>query len=67
MEHEGDNYTNRDWCFGTVTKGTIQTIELLRTVRLLRKILEICCHSDSSEKASAKADMQKSQGKIIIN
>ena len=20
MEHEGDNYTNRDWYFGTVTK-----------------------------------------------
>ena len=21
MEHEGDNYTNCDWCFDTVTKG----------------------------------------------
>ena len=55
MEHEVDNYTNCDWCFGTVTKGllkvledlevggrmeTIQTTALLRTARILRKVLE---------------------------
>ena len=50
MEYEGDNCTNRDWCFGTVTKGlvkgledkevgerveTIQTTALFRTARIL--------------------------------
>ena len=55
MEHEGDNNTNRDWCFGTVNKGllkgledlevggrveTIQTPALLRTARILRRVLE---------------------------
>ena len=52
MEHSGDNYTNCDWC--TVTKGllkdlvdfevggrveTIQTTALLKTARILGKIL----------------------------
>ena len=27
MEHEGDNYTNRDWCFGTVTKILLKGLE----------------------------------------
>ena len=59
--------------FGTVTKGllkgledlevggrvkTIQTTELLRTARILRSVLETCCHSDSSEKPSANADVK---------
>ena len=50
MKHEGDNYTNRDWCFwyshqrivkyngGRVE--TIQTSTLLRTARILRRIQE---------------------------
>ena len=53
MEHSGDNYTN--YTFGTVTKGllkgledlevggrveTIQTTALLRTARILRRVLE---------------------------
>ena len=53
-EHAGDNYTNSDWCFGTVTKGllkgleelevggrveTIKTTALLRTARILRRVL----------------------------
>ena len=53
MEHEGDDYTNCDWCFSTVTKGllkgleelnvgvrveTVQTTALLRTARILRKV-----------------------------
>ena len=55
MEHECDNYTNRYWCFDTVPKGllkglkdlkvggqveTIQTTELLRTARILRRVFE---------------------------
>ena len=51
--------------FGTVTKGlpkglenlevggqveTIQTTALLKMARILRRVLETCCHSDSSEK-----------------
>ena len=61
---------------GTVTKGllkgledlevggrveTIQTTALLRTARILRRVLETC-HSNSSERASAKPDAKKSQG-----
>ena len=66
--------------FGTVTKGllkgledlelggrveTIQTIALLRTARILR-LEETCCHSDSSEKPSANADVKSSNEWIII-
>ena len=55
MEHEGAIYTNCDWCFWHITKGiikgpedlevdgrveTIQTTELLRTARILRRVLE---------------------------
>ena len=61
--------------FGTVTKGllkgleelevggrveTIQTTALLRTTRILRSVLETCCHSVSSEKLSANADVKSS-------
>ena len=57
--------------FGTVTKGllkgledlevggivkTIQTTTFLRTARILRRLEETCCHSNSSEKTSAKTD-----------
>ena len=57
MEYEGENYTN--CAFGTVTKGllkvlgdlevggrveTIQTTVLLRMARILRRVLETCCH-----------------------
>ena len=60
--------------FGTITKGllkgledlevggqveTIQMTALLRTARILRRVLEIC-HSDSSEKPSANADVKNS-------
>ena len=56
MEHEGDNYTYCVSALFTVTKGllkeledlevgrqveTIQTTSLLRTARILRRILEI--------------------------
>ena len=63
--------------FGTVTKGllkglddlevdgrveTIQTTALLRTARILRRVLEeICCHSNYCEKPSANADVKNSK------
>ena len=55
MEYESDVYTNCNWCLGTVTKGliqgledleitgrvgTIQTTALLRSSRILRRVLE---------------------------
>ena len=61
--------------FGTVTKRllkgfedlevggrveTIQTTALLRRARILRKVLEICCRSNSSERPSALADVKNS-------
>ena len=61
--------------FGTVTKGllnglvdldvggrveAIQTTALLITARILRRILETCCNSNSSEKPSANADVKSS-------
>ena len=66
---------------GTVTKGllkgledlevggrvdTIQTTALLRTARILRRVLETCCHSNSSEKPSANTDVKNSWGVVII-
>ena len=69
--------TNVFGAFGTVTKGllkgledlevgggvvTIQTTTLLRTTRILRRVLETwgdCCHPDSCEKPSANADVKK--------
>ena len=62
---------------GTVTKGllkgledlevggrveTIQTTALLKTARILRRVLETCCHSNSSEKPSANTDVKTSKG-----
>ena len=61
--------------FGMVTKGllkrlddfeaggwleTIQTTAFLRTVRILKRVLETCCHSNSSERPSAKTDVKNS-------
>ena len=40
---------------------TIQTTTLLRSVRILRRVLETCCHSDSREKPSADADVKNSE------
>ena len=38
---------------------TIQTRVLLRLARILRRVLETCCHSNSSEKPSANAGVKK--------
>ena len=61
--------------FGTVTKTLqkglgdlkvggrvkiVQTTTLLRTVRILRRVLETCCHSDCSERPSTNADVKNS-------
>ena len=61
--------------FGTVTKellkgledlevgGRVETIEttaLLKIARILRRVLETCCHSISSERPSAYADVKNS-------
>ena len=66
--------------FGIVTKGllkgledlevggrmeTVQTTALLRTAKILRKVLEIeetCCHSNSNERPSANTDVKNSKG-----
>ena len=49
---------------------TIQTTALLRTVQNTKKspgdYEETCCHSDSSEKPSANADVKSSNEWIII-
>ena len=61
---------------GTITKGllkgledldvggrveTIQMTALLRTARILRRVLETCCHSNSSEKPSANTNVKNSK------
>ena len=67
--------------FGTVTKGllkgledlevdgrveTIQTTALLRTARILRRVLETCCHPNSSERPSANAGAKLVTDKMCI-
>ena len=64
--------------FGTVIKGllkgledlevggrveTIQTTALLKTARILKRVLETCCRSISSERLSAYADVKNSNEK----
>ena len=63
--------------FVTVTKGllkrpedlevggrveTIQTTAFLKTARILRRVQETCCHSKSSKRPSANADVKNSPG-----
>ena len=74
MEHESDGDTNYNWCsrndLGKERKGlevggwteTIKTTVLLRSARILRKVLETCGDSRSSERLSANADVKNSQG-----
>ena len=62
--------------FGSITKGllkglkelevgrrleTIQMTALLRKARILRRVLETCGHSNSSEKPSAHIDVKNSK------
>ena len=62
--------------FGTVTKGllkgledlevggrveTMQNTAVLRTARILRRFLEICCHSNSNKRPSALTEVKNSQ------
>ena len=73
MKHESDGDTNCNWCTQNshqrlVPGGedleirggveTIQTTALLRSARILRRVLETCCHSKSSEKSSANAGVK---------
>ena len=47
----------------------IQTTTLLKTARILRRVQvleETCCHSKSSERRSANADVRNSNEQIII-
>ena len=61
---------------GTISKGLLKGLEdlevggrveaiqmtaLLRTARILRRVLETCCHSISNERPSAYADVQNSK------
>ena len=67
--------------FGTIPKGIIkgledleiggqeeiiQTTALLRSTRILRRVLEICCLSNSSEKPSANPCVKNSQRSRIL-
>ena len=81
VEYESDVYTNYKWCSWYSHEGliigledleiigrmeTIQTTTLLRLARILRRVLEICCLSDSSKKPSVNADEKNSQRVTII-
>ena len=44
----------------------IQMTALLRTARILRPVLETCCHLNSSEKPSANTDVKNFKGVNII-
>ena len=46
---------------------TIQTIALLRLARILSRVLETCCHSNSCEKPSANAGVKNLKRSKIIN
>ena len=75
MEHESDGDTN---CNKESIQGledleirgrveTIQATALLRLARILRRVPETCCLSNSSEKLSANAGVKNAKrSKIII-
>ena len=67
--------------FGTIIEGllkgledleirgrveTIQTTTLLISVKILRGVLETCCHSNFSERPSTNADVKNSQEVTIM-
>ena len=45
----------------------VQTTALLRSARILRRVLETCCHSNSGEKPSANAGVKNSNNKSTWN
>ena len=81
MGHKSVRDTNCNWCTQKnpqrLGKGarsffwiggqaeTIQTTALLRMARKLRRVLETCCHSDSTERPSANICAKNSQWIII--
>ena len=71
MEHEGDNYTNSDWCFwysyqriikGTGGHGNWRARGDDPNYYIIENGQNTCCHSNSSERPSAIADVRNSQG-----
>ena len=44
----------------------IQTTALLKLARILKRVLETCCHSNSSRHEPVRAGVKNSQGIIII-
>ena len=68
MEHEGNSDTNSNWCTWNnpqrIGKKTGTTA--LRSARILGRVEETCCHSNSSEKPSANANVKNSQRSKII-
>ena len=79
LEYEIDGDTNCKWCtrcshqrIGTRTWGLRnkrtsrdhQTIELLRSARILRKVQKTRCHSYSREKPLASAGGKNTKGKV---
>ena len=76
VKHESDEMPMIIRAHGTVTKGlaqgvedleirgrveTIQTTALLKSARILRRVLETCCNLDSSGKPSANSGEKNSQ------
>ena len=58
-----------DWAMEDLEiRGQMKTIQttLLRSARILRRVLETCCYSNSSEKPSANAGAKNSQMSIMI-
>ena len=79
MEHKGDNYTNRDWCFWFSHQRIIKgLVDEWRSSKLQHywdrpeyweeswRLEKTCCYSNSSERQSAKTNVKISQGIIII-
>ena len=77
MEHEVDDGTNYNWCTGNEPQRLGKSLELeignyfkttalFWSARILRRVLETCCHSGSSERLSANAGIKKSARSHII-
>ena len=72
VEYEGDSDTNCNWCTwngsqrlgkGPGKVGNQRMITaLLRPAGILRRILETCCHKDSSERPSVNAGVKDLPG-----